>query len=164
LATQTADATHTEAKASASRKRRWEQLNTVLEEEVRKARKVDKSSTPYSSIEWSDIERIVSIHEWVLKPTQIGEAVTTKLFSQLLDCHTVLGLVVSGKETKRLFFIAPILIAVAYLFKDDTESKVLILVEEDVDGRNIETNGHFEFVLQQGNRRVCITQAKKEQM
>jgi hypothetical protein len=63
---------------------------------------------------------------------------------------------------KALVFIAPILIAVANLFKNDTESKVLFLVEEDVDGRNIKTNGHFEFVLQKGNRRVCITQAKKE--
>jgi hypothetical protein len=31
-------------------------------------------------------------------------------------------------------------------------------------GRNIKTNEHFEFVLQKGNRRVCIVEAKKEQM
>jgi hypothetical protein len=104
-----------------------------LEEVVRKSRKVGKSSTLYSSIEWSDIGRILPIHQWDLEHTQVEEAVTTKLYSQLLDCYTVLGSVVSGKEAKRLYFI-PILMAVAYLFKDETESKVLILVEEDVDG------------------------------
>jgi hypothetical protein len=51
----------------------------------------------------SDIERILPIHEWELEPTQIEEAVMTKLYSQLLDCYTVLGSVVSGKEAKRLF-------------------------------------------------------------
>lgn len=151
------------SKASSSRKRRWDELNVVLSEVVRKTKKIDKTSTPYSSIEWSNVEDIFAVNPWKIDPKVIEEDVVNKLHLQLLDCGEVFGTISSGKESKRLHFIAPILVTVALLFKDE-EEKVKILVEEDVDGVNIRTNGHFEFVLQKGTRRVCIVEAKKEEM
>lgn len=149
--------------ASSSRKRRWNELNIVLHEVVSKSKKMDKSSTPYSSIEWSNVESIFGINPWMLEPKDIPDETVNKLFEQLLDCSDVFGTISSGKEVKRLHFIAPVLVTVAQLFKDDVD-KVKILVEEDVNGINIHTNGHFEFVLQKGTRRVCIVEAKKEEM
>jgi len=151
------------SKASSARKRRWDDLNVVLYEVVSKSKKKDKSSTPYSSIEWSNVENIFGLNQWNLAPKLVEEGVVNKLHLQLLDCGEVFGTISSGKEAKRLHFVAPILTAVALLFKDDPE-KVQILVEEDVDGVNIRSNGHFEFVLQKGTRKVCIVEAKKEEM
>lgn len=145
------------------RKRRWDELNAVLHQVVQKAKKIDITSTPYSLIEWSNVEDIFHPNPWCLEPKVIDEDVVNQLHSQLLDCGDCFGTISSSKEAKRLYFIAPILIAVARLFKDDKE-KVKILVEEDVNGVNIRTDGHFEFVLQRGDRRVCIVQAKKEKM
>ncbi|KAI8830650.1 hypothetical protein BJ741DRAFT_696557, partial [Chytriomyces cf. hyalinus JEL632] len=54
--------------------------------------------------------------------------------------------------------IAPIIIYVSTLFKGD----VTILVEEDLDGIELKAHGHFEFVLRRGNKRVCIVEAKKD--
>lgn len=128
-----------------------------------KSRKVDKSSTPYSSIEWFHVENIFGLNPWTLVPKLIDEEIVNSLHLQLLDCGDVFGTISSGKEAKRLHFIASVLTAVALLFKDEAE-KVKILVEEDMDGLNIRYNGHFEFVLQKGTRKVCIVVAKQEKM
>jgi len=66
----------------------------------------------------------------------------------------------SGKEAKRLYFIAHILTVVCSLFKGD----VRIKVEEDLIGMNVKANGRFEFMLVRGDKRVCIVDAKKEDM
>jgi hypothetical protein len=82
------------------------------------------------------------------------------LFSQLFKIGVVFGSVSSGKEAKRLQFIAPVLYEVCALF----EGRAKISVEEDLEGVNIRTNGHFEYVLDVDGRKVCIVQAKKSDM
>ena len=42
--------------------------------------------------------------------------------------------------------------------------EVTVDVEEDLDGEMVKAHGHFEFVLRRGNKRVCIVEAKKEDM
>jgi hypothetical protein len=38
-------------------------------------------------------------------------------------------------------------------------------VEEEIStGKNVKSNGHFEFMLQRGDKRVCIVLARKEDM
>lgn len=54
--------------------------------------------------------------------------------------------------------IAPIIICVCFLFNGDVQ----IEVEEDLDGDFLKAHGHFEFVLRRGNKRVCIVEAKKD--
>jgi hypothetical protein len=82
------------------------------------------------------------------------------LYSQLLKIGVVFGSVSSGKETKCLQFITPILLEVCALF----DGKVKITVEEDLKGVNIHTNGHFEYVLELNGRKICIVVAKKTDM
>ena len=47
-----------------------------------------------------------------------------------------------------------------YLF----EGKVKISVEEDLKGRNIKANCHFEYILELEGHNVCIVEAKKDDM
>lgn len=39
-----------------------------------------------------------------------------------------------------------------------------IVVEEDLNGFNVKANGHFEFMLKRNNKRICIVEAKKDDM
>lgn len=65
----------------------------------------------------------------------------------------------TGKEAKRLHFITPIIVHISCLFEDFE-----ILVEESVFGNSLHPHGHFEFILQRGEKKVCIIEAKKENM
>jgi hypothetical protein len=56
--------------------------------------------------------------------------------------------------------IAPIIICVCFLFNGDVQ----IEVEEDLDGDFLKAHGHFEFVLRRGDERVCIVEAKRDEM
>jgi hypothetical protein len=127
---------------------------------VKKSKKEDKSSTPYSSIEWSDVEHVLDFVEYRQGYRKLGVEVLDKLHANILNLIKVFGPVSDGKEAKRLYFIAAILSEVVLRF----EGQATILVDEDVDGIHINTNGHFEFVLQRGSKRVCILEAKKEAM
>ncbi len=64
----------------------------------------------------------------------------------------------SGKEAKRLQFIGPILSCVCDLF----DGKGKIVMEEDLVGEYLKAHGRFEFMLQRGNKAICIVEAKKE--
>jgi hypothetical protein len=68
----------------------------------------------------------------------------------------------TGKDSQRLHFIAPILVYVSDLF--GPEDSVQIVIEEDLKGVNVKANGHFEFMLKRNNKRICIVQAKKDDM
>jgi hypothetical protein len=56
--------------------------------------------------------------------------------------------------------IAPIIICVCFLFDGDVQ----IEVGEDLDGDFLQAHGHFEFVLSRGDKRVCIVEAKYDDM
>ena len=74
---------------------------------------------------------------------------------------TTIGEIITGKEAaKKLYFIANILMVVCGLFNGD----VRIEVEEDLVGKNVNADCHFEFMLVRGNKRVCIVVAKKQAM
>ena len=47
-----------------------------------------------------------------------------------------------------------------FLFNGDVQ----IEVEEDLNGDFLKARGHFEFVLCRGDKRVCIVEAKKDDM
>jgi len=56
--------------------------------------------------------------------------------------------------------IGPIIICVCFLFNGD----VKIEVERDLNGDFLKAHGHFEFVLRRGEKRVCIVEAKKDDL
>ena len=78
----------------------------------------------------------------------------TKYLSMVNNCFKDLN----GKEAKRLYYISPIIVAVCSAFNGE----VSISVEEDIVGKRVQANGRFEMVLQRGNKRVCIVEAKRD--
>jgi hypothetical protein len=81
------------------------------------------------------------------------------LHNKLIVIHRLFGNISPGKEAKRLYFISPILIAVCQLLPD-----VNILVEEEMKGTYVHANGRFEFVLEFKGKKICIFEAKKDDM
>jgi hypothetical protein len=127
---------------------------------ARKSKKVNKDSTAFSAVKWSDVEDVLCYVDYEQQAKEVPVNILDQLHSQLLKIGRVFGSVSSGKEAKRLQFISPILLEVCALF----EGRVKITVEEDMEGVNIHTNGHFEYVLEMDGRKVCIVEAKKTDM
>ena len=145
------------------RKRRWDALNQCLEvNKDSKARKNGEISTPYSSVKYNEVKEVFD--PITQKYTQDVKEIPAEDFELLVRmlglANTTIGEIITGKEAKRLYFIAQILMVVCSLFKGD----VRIKVEEDLVGKNVNANGRFEFMLQRGDKRVCIVEAKKEDM
>jgi len=144
---------------SPTRKRRWDLLNPILDEAARKSKKKDKSSASFSNITWREVENAFTMEKLVLNPRKIPDDKLDALHEQLLGIHRLYGEVISGKEAKRLQFISPILNAVCLLLPG-----VTISVEEDMKGIRIHANGRFEYILNYYNKKVCIVEAKKDDM
>ena len=143
------------------RKCRWEQLNACIAKKAKLSRDGINSSA-YSSIKYADIQEIYDplSSNYVQSIREIPEteiALLTQILEKTNDC---VGRFTSGKEAKRLLFISPILVIVCGLFRGDVQ----IAVEEDLIGKEVKANGHFEFILKRGNKRICIVEAKKEDM
>jgi hypothetical protein len=147
---------------SGSRKRRWLELNKVLDAVAQNSSKKNKSSASFSStkqIEWSELEDIFPIERYVQRIKVLPDENNESLYNQLLVIHKLFGKVISGKEAKRLQFISPILIAVCSMLPDAE-----ISVEEDVKGNLVHANGRFEYVLIYKKKKVCIVEAKRENL
>ena len=52
-------------------------------------------------------------------------------------------------EAKRVHLIAPVLWAVVQLLPD-----IIVTVEQELNGKRIRSDGHFEFILTRGDKRV----------
>lgn len=145
---------------SVSRKRRWDQLNSILEDVAKRSKRINKDSRAFSAVKWGDVEDVLGYQNYKQGIKAVPANVLDLLFSQLLKIGVVFGSVSSGKEAKRLQFITPVLYEVCALF----EGRVKFSLEKDLEGVNIHTNGHFEYVLELGGRKVVVVQAKKTDM
>jgi hypothetical protein len=124
-----------------------------------RCKKQGKDSTAFSDIKWINMKRVLRLREYTQPVKEVPEDVVDLLYSQLMKISVVFGSMPSGNEdAKRLQFISPILLEVCYLF----EGKVKISVEEDLKGRNIKANCHFEYILELEGHKVCIVEAKKD--
>ena len=144
---------------SPNRKRRWDLLNEILDKSAQKSKKIDKSSVSFSNITWREVELAFTMQTLVIYPRNMPVEKLDALHEQLLGIHRLYGEVISGKEAKRLQFISPILNAVCLLLPG-----VTISVEEDMKGVLIHANGRFEYILKYSNKKVCIVEAKKDDM
>jgi hypothetical protein len=147
---------------SGSRKRRWLELNKVLDAVAQNSSKKNKLTASFSStkqIEWSELEDIFPIKNFVQRMKLLPDENIESLYNQLLIIHRLFGNFISGKEAKRLQFISPILIAVCSLLP---EAK--ISVEEDMKGHLVHANVRFEYVLIYKRKKVYIVEAKKENL
>jgi hypothetical protein len=149
------------------KRKRWDSINEMIQKHkkskiAKQGKRKGEISIPYSDVEWEDLEPLFRsfLKPFNLQPFVIPQTEVDALYSCLQRITGVFGGVFTGKEAKRLFFIAPVLTYVSYLFKGD----VRLLVEETVDGRQVQTNGYFEFVICRGDKRVGIVEAKKDDM
>ena len=146
------------------RKARWDALNKCLEAAREKAedRSNDEVTTSLSSVKYEEVKSVFDpIMQSYIQDIKALPAEKLESLSQFLAMtDTCISDIVVGDETQRLYFIFPILVVVCSLF----DGEVKIIVEKDLDGKNAKANGRFEFILQRGNKRVCIVQAKKDDM
>ena len=154
---------------SEERKKRWEELNPILiQAEIDAAEKSGKKnlkgSSAYSSLNWSLISPVYDhiIHEYSQVVKEVPQETMELLHKYIVTLTRRLGSVTTGKESQRLHFIAPILVYVSDLFGPD--DSIQIVIEEDLNGVNVKANGHFEFMLKRNTKRICIVEAKKDDM
>jgi hypothetical protein len=140
------------------RKERWEKLNEILEKNKKKSKTTD--STAYSYVSWNQVKNVLRTTPYIQSSKAIPDIQFGILSRYLSFATKCFGPVTSGKESQRLHLIAPIIICVCFLFNGDVQ----IEVEEDLDGDFLKAHGHFEFVLRRGDKRVCIVEAKKDDM
>ena len=117
------------------------------------------TSTSYSAIKWSYVSEVFKGGSYTQDGVEFPDANFTHLtnyLSMVNHCFKDLN----GKEAKRLYYISPIIVAVCSAFNGE----VSISVEEDIVGKRVQANGRFEMVLQRGNKRVCIVEAKRDDM
>jgi len=140
------------------RKARWDQLNAILDENKKKSKLHD--STAYSYVTWSDVKEIFRTTPYIQPHKALPELQLDFLAHYLSVAMKCFKPVTEGNESQRLHVIAPILICVCFLFDGD----VVIDVEEDLNGEYVKAHGHFEFVLRRGKKKVCIVEAKKDDL
>ena len=140
------------------RKERWEQINEILGKNKKRSVAID--STGYSYVKWSEVKLVFKTTPYVQSLKAIPDKEFSILSQYLSFATKCFGPITSGNESQRLHLIAPIIICVCILFNGDVQIKV----EEDLFGDYLKAHGHFEFVLCRGNKRVCIVEAKKDDM
>ncbi|KAL3806439.1 hypothetical protein ACHAXA_007048 [Cyclostephanos tholiformis] len=138
------------------RKQRWIELNEILDGNAKKSKA--NGSTAYSYVTWSQVESVFAPLNYVQAKRAMDDTQLDFLEKYLSFTTKCFGAITTGKEAKRLHFIAPILVCVCFLLKGD----VKIVAEEDLVGNFVKAHGHFEFMLIRGTKAVCIVEAKKD--
>ena len=142
---------------SQDRKRRWDELNPILIEVAAKSKK-QKGSAAYSSLTWKLISPIYKLQLYSQPVKEVPSETIEYIQDYLSKAHRGLGALAQGNESKRLHFIAPILICIVILFGPN--DPVEIVIEEDLSGEQVKANGHFEFMLKRKDKIICIVEAK----
>ena len=148
------------------RKGRWDALNQCLEtNKYSKDRANGEVSTSYSSVKYNQVKGVFGplIHDYTQGVKALPAAKFEYLNELLAMTSTILGDIEDGNEAQRLHLIFPILLVVCTQFDGDLR-QVRIKVEEKLTGKNVKANGRFEFMVQRGDKRVCIVEAKNEDM
>ena len=152
----TSESSLTGKEPNPKRKQRWIELNEILEGNAKKSKTND--STAYSYVTWNQVKTVFNPTNYVQPRRNVDDAQLNFLSQYLSITTKCFGDITTGKEAKRLHFIAPVLICVCILFNGDVD----IVVEEDLVGNFVKAHGHFEFMLRRGNKAVCIVEAKKD--
>ncbi|KAG2794573.1 hypothetical protein PC116_g26137 [Phytophthora cactorum] len=143
---------------SENRRKRWRELNKILDKNKKaKTNGDDGSSTGYSYVRWSEVKSVLDYERYKQERKPIPDHTCDFLVKYLKYASDAMnGYTDASREAKRYHFIAPVLIMLCSLFVD-----VKLEVEESVDGNEVHANGHFEFVLTRGKTKICIVEAKK---
>ena len=140
----------------------WDELNT----DFAQAGITNKDgSTPFSSITWPIVEDtlrpVFEKYQLDLKPIPADKFdLLIEWLSTIYKCFGAqLYRSSSNNEAKRVHLIAPIIWVVVSILDD-----VTVDVERTIRGRRIKANGKFEFMLERQNKRICIVEAKKQDL
>jgi hypothetical protein len=148
------------------RQSRWDKLNACLEvNKIVHEQDNGKTSisTPLSSVKYDEVKAIFGpiTRRYELDAKVIPPGEFELLHKMISFSETAIGEIITGKEAaKRLYFISHILVMVCALFNGGARLKV----DEDVCGKNVRAHGQFEFMLVRGDRRVCVVEAKRQDM
>jgi hypothetical protein len=145
------------------RQERWDALNDCLAANKYSKNRADgEVSTSYSAVKYNEVKGVFDplIRDYTQDIKALPDEKFEFLRQLLAMTSTTLGNIDNGNEAHRLHLIFPILLVVCTQF----DGQVRIIVEEELTGKNVKANGRFEFMLQRGNKRVCIVEAKKEDM
>ncbi|KAG2916328.1 hypothetical protein PC114_g7557 [Phytophthora cactorum] len=142
---------------SEHRRKRWRELNEILDKNKKaKTNGDDGSSTGYSYVRWSEVKSVLDYERYKQERKPIPDHAFDFLIKYLkYAAEAMNGYTDASREAKRYHFIAPVLIMLCSLFVD-----VKLEVEESVDGNEVHANGNFEFVLTRGKTKICIVEAK----
>jgi hypothetical protein len=143
-------------KQNPKRLQRWNKLNEILE--INAKRSTTENTAAYSSISWNQVASVFSLTRYVQPRKDMDDAMLDFLNKYILFVTKSFDCITTGKESKRLHFIAPVLICVCRLFDGDVE----FVVEEELRGNFVNANGHFDFMLKRGKKAICIVQAKRD--
>jgi hypothetical protein len=138
-----------------SRKRRWDQINEMLENNSR--RRPSTQTTGFSYITWKSLNDTLKLGTYEQPIRTIQPQALDLLMDYLKAVASCSNPYILGNEAARLQCIAPILYCVGQLFNGD----VKIEIEEDLSGGYVKAHGRFEFVLRRKDKYVCIVEAKK---
>ncbi|GMF09430.1 unnamed protein product [Phytophthora lilii] len=96
-----------------TRKKRWEELNEVLDRNKRaKVNAAGESSTGCSYVSFSDVDRVMRARRYEQSSKVIENEKNDMLHAYILLLTKAFGEIVTGKEAKRLHFIVPVLACV----------------------------------------------------
>ena len=151
----------TREELSLKRKDRWTAINEIFEGNAKKPRSNNIDCTSYSSITWNQVKSIFDPVPYVQSQRAMDDAQLDFLAKYLLCTTKSFGAISTGKEAKRLHFIAPVFVCVCILLGGDD---VGIAVEEDFTGKFIKAHGRFELMIRRKKKAVCIVEAKKDDM
>ncbi|RPB23995.1 hypothetical protein L211DRAFT_879294 [Terfezia boudieri ATCC MYA-4762] len=116
------------------KRKRWAALNSILVKNKKVKTTADGAkSTGYSCVSWEDIRSVYEpvMYGMTIQPKEIPAEDLESLYKYLCRATPVLGPIYSGKEAKRLHFVAPILIYLGGLFN----GRMRILIEERIPGK-----------------------------
>jgi hypothetical protein len=142
------------------RLKRWGLLNEISGAKYRKITDIQTTNGALSSeLTWDDVKHVYDpiTVTYALQSKPIPQETLDTLYEYLTQAGNVFHLVSNENEKTRLHFIAPIVFHVATLFDD-----VKVLADETLNGKNIDVNVRFEFILQRGQKRICVVQAKRK--
>ncbi|TMW60659.1 hypothetical protein Poli38472_000701 [Pythium oligandrum] len=92
------------------RKRRWDEMNEILARNKKAKLGADgTTSTAFSYVSYNDLANLVRASSYEQPPKPIDDSYIDVLYEYLLIATKAFGEVVTGKEAKRLHFIAPVL-------------------------------------------------------
>ncbi|GLD92978.1 hypothetical protein PINS_up001570 [Pythium insidiosum] len=143
---------------SENRRKRWRELNDILDKNKKaKTNGDDSTSTGYSYVRWGQVKSVLGFERYKQERKPIPDDTFKFLVDYLKYASDAMdGYTDASREAKLYHFIAPVLIMLCSLFDD-----VKLEVEETVDGNEVHADGHFEFVLTRGKKKIYIAQAKK---